>query len=229
MEWVHADFLEHCLRHGKWTINVSHGVVEDNRLGRRWWREGTVGQGGREQNRGGIKGQTDRNLLSQCTVHVGCQHQQTALLSPLLNVCVGGMVFFLINQNKTEIDSCSISSSHSCSRLPSWQCHYWTHRQITWGWNPCFWAVWGWAGAFQMASSTDPNAQNLMFAYVKMPVHKLLRVCVCVCVCVLACTLAFASVCRYMCLACRMYTISDILENNCSWLGLDMEQQTGPK
>ena len=54
----------------------------------------------------------------------------------------------------------------------------------------------------------EPKPQNLMFAYVKMPVHKLLRECVCV----LACTLALASVCRYMCLACRMYTISDILE-----------------
>ena len=145
------------------------------------------------------------------------------LFSLLFSRC-GGMILF-INQNTYEIDSCSISSSHSCSRLPSWQCHYWTHRQRTWGWNPCFWAVWGWAGAFQMASSTDPNAQNLMFAYVKMPVHKLLRECVCV----LACTLALASVCRYMCLACRMYTISDILENNCSWLGLDMERQTGSK
>ena len=31
----------------------------------------------------------------------------------------GGVIFFLINQNKSEIDSCSISSSHSCSKLLS--------------------------------------------------------------------------------------------------------------
>ena len=86
IEWVHEDFLEQCLRHGKWTINVSRNVVEDNRLGRRWWREGPGGQGGSEQNWGQIKGQTDKKLMSQGAVHMGCQHQQTALLSPLLKV-----------------------------------------------------------------------------------------------------------------------------------------------
>ena len=34
---------------------------------------------------------------------------------------------------------------------------------------------------FQMASSTEPKAQNLMFAYVIMPFYKVLRESVCVC------------------------------------------------
>ena len=53
-----------------------------------------------------------------------------------------------------------------------------------------------------------PKPQNLMFASGIMPVYRVLSVCVCTC----ACSPALVSVCRHMYLACRMYTISDILE-----------------